>query len=78
MEFLLKESFESADFFSLPFAPKPAGGAVTPSHWSDGADGWDVCVWTEFTFRQCSACHGTLGAIDKAVAFPVVPQCTQF
>ncbi len=43
-----------------------------PSHWSDGADGCDVCVWTEFTFQQCSVCHEMLGATDMAVAFPVV------
>ncbi len=56
----------------LFFVKKPAGGTVTPSHWSDGADGCDVCVWTEFTFQQCSVCHEMLGATDMAVAFPVV------
>lgn len=72
MEKDLKERFKGHIFVH-----KPAGGTVTPSYWSDSADGCDVCVRTEFTFLQCSVCHETLGATDMAVAFPVVPQSTQ-
>lgn len=74
LEFLLQKKCR----FLLFFVPKPAGGAVTPSYWSDSADGCDVCVWTEFTFQQGSVCHETLGATDMAVAFPVVLRCIEF
>lgn len=59
----------------VSFVPKPAGGAVTPSWWSDSADGRVGCVRTEFTFQRCSVGHQTQGAADTAAAFPVAVSC---